>query len=367
MTNGAPVRSPYEPDDEPTGIAGSRSWDFGVSSQRTPQAPARLSPMLARSGEPPERNGRYAYEFKWDGVRAIVHSDHGLLRVTSRNGTDLTATFPEISPVPRPLLVRNAVLDGELVAIDPMSGRPDFGLLQRRLNLTTAHAVRQRAAEVPVIFFAFDLLWLDGHDIMGETYERRRAQLLALDLNGASWSTPKHHLGDPAPILAASREHGLEGIMAKRLDSRYVPGKRTDSWIKIKNRQRQEFVVCGWTAGKGARAGTIGSLLLGHYEETDRGRVLRYAGRVGSGFSDPLLERMRLLLAPLETSDAAFDAPAEVRADSRFVRPVLVVEVEFAEWTREGRVRQASFKGMRTDKDPSEVVREDLSAVAGGA
>lgn len=323
--------------------------------------------MLARSGDTPESPGRYAYEFKWDGVRAIVHSDHGLLRVTSRNGTDLTATFPELSPVPRPLLVRNAVLDGELVAIDTTSGRPDFGLLQRRLNLTTAHAVRQRAAEVPVIFFAFDLLWLDGHDIMGETYERRRAQLLALDLNGAAWSTPKHHLGNPDAILAASREYNLEGIMAKRLDSRYVPGKRTDAWIKIKNRQRQEFVVCGWTPGKGARSGTIGSLLLGHYEETANGHVLRYAGRVGSGFSDPLLERMRLLLAPLETSDPAFDAPAEVRTDSRFVRPILVVEVEFAEWTREGRVRQASFKGMRTDKDPLEVVREDVSAVAGGA
>ena len=188
----------------------------------------------------------------------------------------------------RALGSHSAVLDGEIVALDS-GGRPSFEALQQRMQLGSRAQAARRAKSTPVTYVIFDLLWLDGHSLMGLPYSERRARLAALALSGESWRTPEHVVGHGAALLAASAEQGLEGIVAKRLDSAYQPGLRSRDWLKIKRFGRQEFVIGGWMPGKGRRSSSVGALLLGVYEPAG---ALRYVGRVGSGFSDAELERL---------------------------------------------------------------------------
>ncbi|WP_205698147.1 DNA ligase D [Conexibacter sp. SYSU D00693] len=330
-----------------------------MGSAADPEAepmPEVLTPMLARLGDLPPQDDDWAFEVKWDGVRAVVFSTPGRIRFVSRTGNDITPRYPELHRMNRALSMHDAVLDGEVVAFDEQ-GRPDFGLLQSRIHLSGEARVRRVAKERPVTFIAFDLLWLDGHSLMGEPYEERRARLKELLAPGERWQVPDHVVGGGAALLAATREQGLEGVIAKKLGTPYEPGRRSGCWIKVKNRMRQEVVIGGWVPGEGRRRERIGALLVG---VRDDGR-LRAVGRVGTGFTEAELDRLRAALEPLVVDSSPFDGggPAPPRG-SVFVRPTLVCEVEFVEWTRDGVLRAPSYKGLRDDKPASLVVREEI-------
>jgi len=270
---------------------------------------------------------------------------------------DITDSYPEIARLNRALSSHSAILDGEIVAFDA-SGRPSFAALQRRMHVASRAQARRLMKDTPVTYVLFDLLWLDGHSLMDLPYADRRELLSALRLTGESWQTPDYVVGEGEALLEASAEQGLEGIVAKRFDSTYQPGMRARSWVKIKSVGRQEFVVGGWLPGKGKRRGSIGALLLGVYEQ---GGALRYVGRVGSGFGERELQRLSSLLAPLQRPTSPFSAGERPPQEAVFSEPRLVAEVKFAHWTEGASVRAPVYEGLREDKDPVEVVREDTS------
>jgi bifunctional non-homologous end joining protein LigD len=316
--------------------------------------PDRIEPMLARTGELPADDARWAYEIKWDGVRAIGYVDGGRLRLASRNGNDITPRYPELRELGRALAGHEAVLDGEVVAFDE-AGRPSFQRLQGRMHLTSEHVVRRLAASDPVAYIVFDLLWLDGHPLIGLPYTERRERLLELGLDGPRWQTPAHHVGDGTAMLAASRANGLEGVVAKRLDSTYTPGRRSNAWVKVKNVRETDVVVGGWLEGEGNRGGRLGSLVIGVYDEGE----LRYAGRVGSGFDERELKRVAGLLEPLARADSPFAAKPAPPRETHFVEPALVARVAYGEWTQAGTLRHPVYKGVRDDVAPESVVFDD--------
>jgi len=214
------------------------------SRERDP-FPEKVVPMLARLSTLPRDDAGWAVEVKWDGVRAIAYCKPGRLALQTRNLHDVTAQYPEVRRLTRQLGSRNAVLDGELVVFDE-AGKPSFERLQQRIHQTDANVVRRRMKSHPVVYVVFDLLYFDGRDLTAEPYSRRREILEGLELAGESWQTPRHSVGHAKELLEASREHGLEGVMLKRLDSTYAPGKRTGAWLKVKNVSRQELVIGGY-------------------------------------------------------------------------------------------------------------------------
>jgi bifunctional non-homologous end joining protein LigD len=313
--------------------------------------------MMASPGELPEDDHGWAYELKWDGIRALAHVGESRVRLVSRLGRDMTPAYPELSGLVPAGEWSRAVLDGEIVALDA-AGRPSFEALQQRMHVGSPDKAARLAAAVPVTFLAFDLLWLDGQSLLEAPYAERRSALVALGLPGPRWQvSPSFTTHRGADVLAASVEHGMEGVMAKRLDSRYEPGTRSPAWRKIKNLHRQEVVVGGWKPGEGGRRGQVGSLLIGVHDETGG---LAYAGHVGTGFTDRTLTMLGRLLAPLRTGTSPFTTPVPVEHSRNviWVQPRLVGEVEFTGWTSAGRMRAASFKGLRPDKDPGSVIRE---------
>ncbi len=313
--------------------------------------PESVVPMLARLAKLPARDDGWAVEVKLDGVRAIAYCRPGRLELQTRNLNEVTAQYPEVRRLTRQLGSRDAVLDGELVAFDA-EGRPSFERLQQRIHQTSESVVRRRMKSHPVTYVIFDLLYLEGKNLMGEPYARRRTLLEELELDGDSWQTPGYSRDRAKELLAASAGLGLEGIVLKRLDSVYAPGKRSGAWLKVKNLGRQEFVIGGWQAGEGRRRGTLGALLLGYFDEDGE---LRYAGKVGTGFSDRDLEELLERLRPLARKGNPFAGRRGPRQAS-FVEPELVAEIEFRELTAEGMVRHGSFKGLREDK-PAAAVR----------
>ena len=314
--------------------------------------PDEIQPMLARLGGLPRDDGAYGYEVKWDGVRAVAHVDAGHLTLTGRNGTDFTGRYPELRDMAHSLGSRRAILDGEVVAFDD-EGRPSFERLQSRMHLASDSQVRRRMREVPVVYLAFDLLWLEGHSTMELPYRDRRRLLDQLELAGPSWRTPAHREGDGEALLKASREQDLEGIVAKRLDSSYEPGRRSSAWVKVLNHGAQDVVVGGYTRGEGGRSASLGALAVGTFDE---GRLV-YAGKVGTGFTASTLSDLMRRLEPLRRKGSPFDG-RQPQKGTVFVEPRLVARVEFREWTRAGTLRAPSFKGLREDIDPEEVVRE---------
>jgi bifunctional non-homologous end joining protein LigD len=301
--------------------------------------PERVVPMLATTGGlPPGDDSGWAYEIKWDGVRAVAYSEPGTLRFESRNLHDITVSYPELSRLNRALSHHRAVLDGEIVAFDA-EGRPSFGLLQRRMHVSGASAAKRLSQTVPVVYVIFDLLWLDGHPLLRAPYEERRAKLLELGLTGERWQTPDHVVGDGAALLAASAAQGLEGVMAKRLGSCYEPGRRSRDWVKVKNKQREDFEIVGWVPGEGRRRNRIGALLLASEGE--------YVGRVGTGFDEAELQRLAGLLEPLEVDSPPVANDKAAPKGSIWVRPRHVCEVEFSEWTGERMLRHPSYKGLK--------------------
>jgi bifunctional non-homologous end joining protein LigD len=318
--------------------------------------PELIRPMFAVAGSLPKDDEGWGYELKWDGVRAVAYVEGGRLRLMSRNDRDVTASYPELRAFADRLGSRQVVLDGEVVAVDPKTGRPSFARLQRRMHVTGATQVRRLTGEVPVSYFAFDLLHTDGHSALSRPYAERRDLLEGLQLGEETLSVPPSFRGDGSAVLHASAQQGLEGVVAKRLDSPYLPGRRSDAWIKVKNVRTQEVVVAGWKPGDGRRAGTMGSLLLGLQGE----QGLEYVGHVGTGFTDRMLRELAAQLAPLArpTSPFATQVPRPDAKDARWVEPRLVGEVAFGEWTPDGRLRHPSWRGLRSDKGPEEVQRE---------
>jgi bifunctional non-homologous end joining protein LigD len=316
--------------------------------------PERVVPMLARLADSvPRPDDDWAFEFKWDGIRAVAFCEGGSFRLMTRKQEDVTRRYPELRALATELGSRAAVLDGEIVALG-RGGVPSFEQLQQRMGLTAEAEVRRKMKEVPVIYMIFDVVYLEGHRLFDTPYLERRARLTELELAGPSWQTPEHQLGEGAAMLEASRAAGLEGVMAKRADSRYEEGRRTGAWLKIKNHLSQELVIAGWAEGEGKRRGLPGALLVGYYDE--EGRFV-YAGKVGTGFTEQMLERLARLMAPLARDSSPFDVGQPPRG-AHFVEPKLVGEFRFAEWTKAGQLRAPAFKGLRDDKDAGEVVRE---------
>ncbi|GAA3233171.1 non-homologous end-joining DNA ligase [Nonomuraea helvata] len=297
--------------------------------------PYPVEPMLAVPGELPSDRELYGLEVKWDGIRAIVHLDGGL-RVTGRHGVEYTRRYPEISGFG----IKNAIIDGEVVALD-RGGRPSFVRLQHRMHLTDPEPVMLEL--YPITYMPFDLLYLDGTPLFDLPYRDRRALLDELDVGA-----PPYFPGD-SDLLTATHEQGLEGVVAKRLDSPYRAGTRSPWWIKVKNLTTREVVIGGWKPGKGRRAGGVGSLVMGVFTE----QGFTYVGHVGTGFTDALLDELYQRIRPLEIPRSPFCN--EVPWRNRWVRPELVGEVAYTMWTDEQRLRHPVWRGLRPDKLPAEV------------
>ncbi|HWH29615.1 MAG TPA: non-homologous end-joining DNA ligase [Mycobacteriales bacterium] len=317
--------------------------------------PTGLRPMAACAGPLPPDDDRWSYEVKWDGVRVLVAVEGGRVRLTSRNGNDVTAAYPEVRGLGAVLGSRQALLDGEVVAL--RDGRPDFGLLQSRMHVSRPSAALVRAT--PVTLLLFDLLHLEGRSLLDASYDDRRAVLEELGLDGPSWSIPPAFPGTGRAVLEATRAQGMEGVVAKRRDSRYQPGRRSDCWVKVKHVQRQTTVIAGWKPGEGGRAGRVGSLLLGVHGDGG----LEYAGHVGTGFTSATLRVLSERLEPLRRETSPYDGPVprEHARTAVWVEPRLVCDVDHTAWTSDGRLRHPSFKGLRDDLDPRDAVR-DLTA-----
>jgi bifunctional non-homologous end joining protein LigD len=290
---------------------------------------------------------------KWDGMRALLVVEGGRVTVTTRTGHDATQRFPELRALGEVLGQTEVVLDGEIVALDA-EGVPSFEVLQPRMQASSAAAARKLVAERPIVCMLFDLLWLDGHSTCELPYTERRALLDRLALTGPAWQTPPATVGNGDAVLSTARELGLEGVVAKRLDSPYRSGRRSDAWRKVKVTAGQELVVGGWLEGNGRLVGRLGSLLVGYHDEAGD---LRYAGRVGSGIDEARRVDLERRLGAVARDTSPFAAVPRLK-EPRWVEPELVVEVEFHEWTSAGILRAPRFKGVRDDKPADDVVRE---------
>jgi bifunctional non-homologous end joining protein LigD len=318
--------------------------------EAAPSAPAerhKYRPMLATLEKSVPRGGDWDFEIKWDGYRIITRVAAGEPELRSRKDQDYTERFSVVTrALPRALRTSDCVLDGEICALDE-NGRPSFSAMQ------------QGKSGTPIVYFVFDLLELEGEPLVDLPLVERRKRLEKL-LDKRNKTVRFSETFDDGPtLLEAAERQGLEGIMAKRRDSRYIEGRRTRDWLKIKGHGRQEFVIAGYTRGKGRRVGTLGSLVLGMYE----GNELAYVGNVGTGFNDKEIERLLGKLKPLERDTPPFKTlpkmPRVRRGDVIWVDPKLVAEVEFVEWTHDGRLRAPSYKGLREDKDAVDVSREE--------
>jgi bifunctional non-homologous end joining protein LigD len=326
------------------------------ASTRTDPLPTSIKPQLAVPGQLPSDDEHWAFEIKWDGVRTILYVEGGRVRAQSRNDLDVTAAFPEVADIGKFLGMTTCIIDGEVVALGE-DGRPSFSRLQHRMHVSNQREARRRAMADPVTFVAFDLLYIDGHLLLDETYDERRARLDALHLKGETFTTTETFRGvSGKDILDAATANGLEGVVAKRRDGPYRAGRRHPDWVKVKAFRTQEVVVGGWTEGRGERDGSLGALLLGLPEHEG----LRYVGKVGTGFSERARGDLLKDLAPLASKDSPFNSPLPSRetSNAHFVRPTLVGEVAYGEWTPAGRLRHPTWRGLRPDKKPGEVVVE---------
>jgi bifunctional non-homologous end joining protein LigD len=314
-----------------------------------------IRPMLATLGALPTPPG-WGYEFKWDGVRAVVYLDAGKIRIASRNDRDVTASYPELRGLLGRFGRRRVVLDGEILALDER-GTPNFGLLQQRMHVQAPGSAL--LAKVPVRLYAFDALQLGGRSLLDLPYAGRREELEALGLDDEVVAAPPYWSDDAGrDLLRVAADLSLEGVVAKRLDSPYHPGARSRSWIKVPLNKTAEVIVAGWKAGGGRRAGMIGSLLLGMYDDAGE---LAFVGHVGTGFTGQMLHDLARQLGPLRRSASPFSEPVprEHARDANWVQPRLVGEVVYRTRTlnRAGgsRLRHPSWRGLRPDRDPRQV------------
>jgi bifunctional non-homologous end joining protein LigD len=321
--------------------------------------PRRVLPMLAvLSAGLPHDGANWAFEYKWDGVRAIAYHRPNEWRIESRNQLDITRRYPELTALHEALGKRSAILDGEIVALDE-ADRPSFPRLQRRMHVNEPAQIARLSREVPILYVLFDLLYLDGKSLTHRPYEQRRAMLEELTLAGPAWQVTPSYVDRGRAMLEAATQNRLEGIVAKKLDSTYEAGRRSNCWLKIKIVQRQEFVIAGWTGESTGLPDRIGTMLIGYHGCDGK---LHYAGHVGTGLAGadhPILMRQFEKLARA-TNPFVEKLPPSRRGGAKihYLEPRLVAEVEYRRWPKGGLVQQASFKGLRPDKRAKQVVKE---------
>jgi bifunctional non-homologous end joining protein LigD len=312
--------------------------------------PKDISPMLAQIGKgAPPSSDDWIFEIKWDGVRAITYIEDGRLRMVSRNGHSMERQYPELSILPHHVNAKTAILDGEIAALDSR-GLPSFELLQRRITVADASAIATLARKDPCVFFAFDLLYLDGQDLRGLPLIQRKELLREILKPADLVRFSDHFIGNGPELLAGAKAQGLEGIIAKRANSFYE-SRRTSDWVKYKVTESASFILCGFTKGE---RDLFGALVLGIF---DRGKLV-WAGNVGTGFDRKMMALIHSKLAPLTISDSPLEPDKLLPREVTWTRPELVCEVKFANWTEDGRLRAPVFMGLRPDIDPEDCVRE---------
>lgn len=316
--------------------------------------------MLAVAIEKPFDDEDWLFEIKWDGYRAIAFIANGKVRLVSRNQNDLTARYPDLKGLPQSLEAKTAILDGEIVALDEQ-GRPSFSLMQQRTGFRPGGKRGAADGTVPVLYYAFDLLYLDGHDWRGVPLEERKEKLKSIINPADSLRYSDHYERQGKALFELAREKGLEGILAKKRECPYQE-RRSSDWLKIKIRHRLECVIGGYTEPEGTRA-HFGSIVLGLY---DRQRRLIHVGQAGSGFTQKSLAEMWRLLKGRETKRSPFFGEVEALRRVYWIKPDLVAEIEFAEWTEGAsggsgpKLRAPVFLGLRDDKDPKECLLTEL-------
>jgi bifunctional non-homologous end joining protein LigD len=330
---------------------------FLASHQEAPliDVPPSIQPMLAEGGWKAFDDPAWWFEPKFDGIRSTTYLSTDLTRLVTRRGRDVTYQYPELHMVHELVDQVNAVVDAEIVAFDE-DGRNSFEALQQRMNLANEREIKRASGRIPVALVAFDLLWLDGRPTGELPLEQRRELLEAIVETDHRLQLVTHVAGDGKAFTATAKKLGLEGVVAKRIGSRYLPGRRSPDWRKIKLVNTQDCVVLGWTPGQGGRSGTFGALLVGAYDE---GKLL-WVGQVGTGFTNSTLDRLMAALQPIVRKTPAGDDPelGKVKG-ATFVEPTLVAEVEYLEITKSTKkMRAPSFKGMRDDKLPEDCVLE---------
>jgi bifunctional non-homologous end joining protein LigD len=316
-------------------------------SAPAPRKPRKYQAMAATLSDKVPRGGDWLYEIKWDGYRIVATVAGGEPELRTRRDQDYTERFENVArELVKALKTPDCVVDGEVCALDE-DGRPSFSAMQ------------QGKPGTPIVYYVFDVLEIEGEPVIELPLEERRKRLEKLLDKRNRIVKFSESFDDGDALLAAAEKQKLEGIMAKRLGSRYVPGRRSREWLKIKGHGRQEFVIAGYTRGQGRRAGTLGSLVLATYQ----GRDLVYVGNVGTGFNDREIDRLLKKLKPLERDTPPFrevpKMPRIRKGDVTWTDPKLVAEVEFVEWTHDGRLRAPAYKGLREDKDATEVRREE--------
>jgi bifunctional non-homologous end joining protein LigD len=312
--------------------------------------PAFIPPMNATLVAAPFDDEEWLFEVKWDGFRVETIVDEGSVRPLTRGGLDATRYFGSFLEPPTWIAAKQAIVDGEVIAVDE-AGEPDFARLQAGIKARTP----QSRGSLPFLYVVFDLLFVDGRSLLAEPLEERRRLLADALRPDPRVRFSEHIYRDGVTAFAAAKERRLEGIMAKNRHSPYEPGRRTLTWQKIKIRPEQELVVGGWTTGIGT-ATDLGALLVGVYDDG----VLRYAGKIGTGFTGVKRAELLGLLPSLATDETPFTPPPPrtVSRNARWVLPELVIRAEFASWTTDGLVRQAAYKGLDREKDPHAVRRE---------
>jgi bifunctional non-homologous end joining protein LigD len=329
-----------------------------AAGARKAAMPTVIHPMLATLVEYPFDNPQWLFEIKWDGYRSVAFVDGGKARLVSRNQNDMTSQYPELRDLPNYVRARTAVLDGEIVALDD-SGRPSFSLMQQRTGISGAgRKVKAADRSVPIAYYVFDLLYLDGYDLMRVDLEKRKELLAGIIAGSGLVRYSDHHLQQGVALFEAAREQGLEGIVAKRRNSCYEQ-KRSREWLKMKITRRQECVIGGYTDPRGSRE-HFGSIILGLYDE--KGRLL-HVGQAGSGFTEKTHEDMWRLLQKLKTDKNPFANRVESTRGTHWVKPELVAEIKFSEWTHETadggvKMRAPVYQGLRPDKPAQECVFE---------
>lgn len=313
--------------------------------------PAAIKPMQATLAERTPRGDDWLFEIKWDGVRAIAYVDHEEVRLVSRNGLRCERQYPELAAIHHQVAARQAVLDGEIAALDP-KGASRFHLIQPRIANTDPNAVAHLARSTPVVYFVFDALYVDGYDLRGVALSERRKVLEALVAPGPSLRISEAFPGAGEDLLEAARALDLEGVVAKRAGSAYE-SRRSREWLKIKIANEQEFAIGGFTQPQGRRD-YFGALALGVYEDGK----LRWAGNVGTGFDQKSLADLYARLKPLVTEECPFAERPKPDRGITWVKPELACQVKYAEWTQDNHLRAPVFVGLRNDVNPGRVVRE---------
>lgn len=320
--------------------------------------PVEIEPMLASLGQVDtvaRKETDWAFEMKWDGIRAIAtvqaatEDSEGAVTLTSRNGKDMTATYPELAELAGCVDV-DCVLDGEIVALGP-SSRPDFGRLQQRMGLTKSRDVERERSKTPVYLMVFDLLHSDGQSLLRAPYDQRRERLADVVSEGESIYVPEAFEGSLDEAMVSSKDLDLEGVMAKQRDSVYLAGRRTRTWLKLKHSSTRDALIVGWRTGTGERTDTFASLLLAAHGDDG----LMYLGRVGTGFDQNQLQSLRKKLDRLSRKTPPMEVPTEDRRDANWVTPSLVGEVAFGGITEAGRLRHPVWRGLREDVDSDDV------------